>query len=85
MPAVRPPPRRRLNPHLPTTSTTQLAAQPPNHPTKHRTARPPGAFAITVGLWIFGGSLGVNAVAAAIVGLFILLVGRGTWGVTCMT
>uniref|UniRef100_A0A7S0VAM7 Uncharacterized protein n=1 Tax=Polytomella parva TaxID=51329 RepID=A0A7S0VAM7_9CHLO len=34
------------------------------------------AFAITVALWIFGGSVGVNAVAAAIVGLFILLVGN---------
>ena len=33
-----------------------------------------GAFAVTVGLWIFGGSLGINAVAAAILGLSILLV-----------
>lgn len=33
-----------------------------------------GAFALTVTLWIFGGSIGINAVAAAIVGLFILLV-----------
>ena len=33
-----------------------------------------GAFALTVGLWIFGGSIGVNAVAAATVGLTILLV-----------
>lgn len=32
------------------------------------------SFAITVGLWIFGGQIGVNAVAAAIVGLTILLV-----------
>ncbi|GAB4823509.1 hypothetical protein N2152v2_010555 [Parachlorella kessleri] len=32
------------------------------------------AFAITVGLWIFGASVGVNAVAAALVGLAILLV-----------
>lgn len=32
------------------------------------------AFAITVALWIFGGSIGVNAVAAATVGLFIMLV-----------
>lgn len=32
------------------------------------------AFAITVALWIFGGSLGVNAVSAGIVGLTILLV-----------
>jgi di/tricarboxylate transporter len=33
-----------------------------------------GAFAVTVGLWIFGSSIGVNAVAAATVGLTILLV-----------
>ncbi|GAX75182.1 hypothetical protein CEUSTIGMA_g2626.t1 [Chlamydomonas eustigma] len=33
-----------------------------------------GAFAMTVGLWIFGSSIGVNAVAAATVGLTILLV-----------
>ena len=33
-----------------------------------------GAFAVTVGLWIFGGSLGINAVAAALLGLSILLV-----------
>lgn len=33
-----------------------------------------GAFAITVALWIGGASLGVNSVAAATVGLAILLV-----------
>lgn len=33
-----------------------------------------GALATTVALWIFGGSLGVNAVAAALVGLAILLI-----------
>ena len=33
-----------------------------------------GAFAVTVGLWIFGGSLGINAVAAALLGLSILLI-----------
>ena len=32
------------------------------------------AFAITVGLWIFGANVGINAVAAALVGLAILLV-----------
>lgn len=32
------------------------------------------AFAVTVGLWIFGGAIGVNAVAAALTGLAILLV-----------
>lgn len=33
-----------------------------------------GAFAVTVGLWIFGASVGINAVAAALLGLTILLV-----------
>lgn len=33
-----------------------------------------GAFAVTVGLWIFGGSVGINAVAAALLGLSILLI-----------
>ena len=33
-----------------------------------------GAFAVTVGLWIFGGSFGINAVAAALLGLSILLI-----------
>jgi di/tricarboxylate transporter len=37
---------------------------------------------VTVALWIFGGSIGVNAVAAAIVGLTILLVtGVTSWKV----
>lgn len=33
-----------------------------------------GAFAITVALWIGGGAIGVNAVAAATVGLAIMLI-----------
>eukprot|EP00191_Tetraselmis_sp_GSL018_P008793 CAMPEP_0177605164 /NCGR_PEP_ID=MMETSP0419_2-20121207/16545_1 /TAXON_ID=582737 /ORGANISM="Tetraselmis sp., Strain GSL018" /LENGTH=553 /DNA_ID=CAMNT_0019099275 /DNA_START=187 /DNA_END=1848 /DNA_ORIENTATION=+ len=33
-----------------------------------------GAFAITVSLWIFGGGVGINAVAAALCGLTVLLV-----------
>ena len=33
-----------------------------------------GAFAVTVGLWIFGGSVGINSVAAALLGLSILLI-----------
>jgi len=35
------------------------------------------AFLITVGLWIGGASLGVNSVAAATVGLAILLITGG--------
>ena len=38
------------------------------------------AFALTVSLWIFGGSFGINSVTSAIVGLTILLVtGVTTW------
>ena len=33
-----------------------------------------GALAVTVGLWIFGGQIGVNAVAAALLGLAVLLI-----------
>ncbi len=33
-----------------------------------------GAFAVTVALWIGGASLGMNSVAAATVGLAILLI-----------
>lgn len=42
------------------------------------------AFAVTVGLWIFGGAIGVNAVAAALTGLAILLItGAYTQKCTC--
>ena len=38
------------------------------------------AFAVTVSLWIFGAAIGVNAVAAALLGLGILLItGVTTW------
>ena len=33
-----------------------------------------GALAVTVSLWIFGGQIGVNAVAAALLGLAVLLI-----------
>lgn len=33
-----------------------------------------GGLGLTVALWIFGGQLGVNAVAAALLGLAILLI-----------
>ena len=33
-----------------------------------------GGLGLTVALWIFGGQLGVNAVAAALLGLGILLI-----------
>ena len=51
-----------------------------------------GAFAVTVGLWIFGASIGINAVAAALLGLTILLVTNvvkwkdclgKVWDITC--
>ena len=33
-----------------------------------------GALSVTVALWIFGGSIGVNSVAAALLGLGIMLI-----------
>lgn len=33
-----------------------------------------GALSVTVGLWIFGSQIGVNAVAAALLGLAVLLI-----------
>lgn len=71
----------------------RIPAKPPQKPaalggsllnTPLLVALSPGAFAITVALWIFGGSLGINAVAAAIVGLFILLVTNVTSWKECL-
>jgi hypothetical protein len=58
-------------PDAPETAKKELAKLGPLSRDEKITA---GAFALTVALWIFGGSIGVNAVAAATVGLFILLV-----------
>ena len=33
-----------------------------------------GALGLTVGLWVFGGQLGIGAVAAALLGLAVLLI-----------
>ncbi|MEW5300314.1 MAG: hypothetical protein WDW38_008251 [Sanguina aurantia] len=65
------PPEVKDTPDAPMTAKKELDKLGPLSTNEQITA---GAFAVTVGLWIFGGSIGVNAVAAATVGLFILLV-----------
>ena len=44
-----------------------------------------GALGTTVLLWIFGGSLGINAVAAALLGLAILLITNVTTWKECLS
>ena len=43
------------------------------------------ALAITVALWIFGGQLGIGAVAAALLGLAILLITNVTTWKNCLS
>ncbi|KAG2450631.1 hypothetical protein HYH02_004471 [Chlamydomonas schloesseri] len=75
------PPEVKDTPDAPATAAKELAKLGPMSTNEKITA---GAFAITVALWIFGGSIGVNAVAAAIVGLFILLVTNVTNWKECL-
>ena len=44
-----------------------------------------GALGLTVSLWIFGGSLGISAVAAALLGLSILLITNVTTWKNCLS
>ncbi|GLI68524.1 hypothetical protein VaNZ11_012971 [Volvox africanus] len=75
------PPEVKDTPDAPAAAAKELAKLGPMSTNEKITA---GAFAITVALWIFGGSLGINAVAAAIVGLFILLVTNVTNWKECL-
>mmetsp|Transcript_18497 Transcript_18497/g.51906 ORF Transcript_18497/g.51906 Transcript_18497/m.51906 type:complete len:564 (-) Transcript_18497:806-2497(-) len=65
------PPELKDTPDAPETAKKQLEKCGPLSRNEKITA---GAFAITVALWIGGGAIGVNAVAAATVGLAILLI-----------
>ncbi|KAG1673950.1 hypothetical protein FOA52_015705 [Chlamydomonas sp. UWO 241] len=65
------PPEVKDTPDAPTAAKKELEKLGPLSLNEKITA---GAFAVTVALWIFGGGIGVNAVAAAIVGLAILLI-----------
>jgi len=65
------PPEVKDTPDAPTAAKKELEKLGPLSLNEKITA---GAFMVTVALWIFGGSFGINAVAAAIVGLAILLI-----------
>ena len=58
-------------PYLPLRAREELKKLGPLSRNEKITA---GALAVTVGLWIFGGQIGVNAVAAALLGLAVLLI-----------
>jgi di/tricarboxylate transporter len=71
------PPEKKDTPNAPIEAQKQLDQLGPMSTDEKLTAM---AFAVTVGLWIGGTAIGVNAVAAALVGLTILLVtGVVTW------
>ena len=46
---------------------------------------PAGALGLTVALWIFGGQLGIGSVAAALLGLSILLITNVTTWKNCLS
>lgn len=71
------PPEKKDTPNAPIEAQKQLDQLGPMSTDEKLTAM---AFSITVGLWIGGTAIGINAVAAALVGLTILLVtGVVTW------
>lgn len=71
------PPEVKDTPDAPAKAREELAKLGPMSTDEKLTAF---AFAITIGLWIFGGSFGISAVAAALTGLSILLItGVVTW------
>jgi anion transporter len=65
------PPELKSTPDAPAKAKEELSKLGPLSTDEKITA---GALAVTVGLWIFGAQLGVGAVAAALLGLTILLV-----------
>lgn len=65
------PPEKKDTPDAPKEAQKQLDSLGPMSINEKITA---GAFAVTVGLWVGGAAIGINAVAAALVGLTILLV-----------
>ncbi|KAK9803679.1 hypothetical protein WJX72_011415 [[Myrmecia] bisecta] len=76
------PPEMKDTPDAPKKAQEELKALGPLSTDEKLTA---GALAITVGLWIFGGSIGVNAVAAALVGLAIMLITNVTTWKECLS
>ncbi|CAK0745861.1 dityrosine synthesis enzyme [Coccomyxa viridis] len=65
------PPEQKDTPDAPEKAREELKKLGPLSRNEKITA---GALAVTVGLWIFGGQIGVNAVAAALLGLAVLLI-----------
>lgn len=65
------PPEVKSTPDAPAKAKEELAKLGPMSTDEKITA---GAFAVTVALWIFGSAVGINSVAAALVGFSILLV-----------
>ena len=65
------PPQVKDTPDAPAKARAELAKLGPLSTDEKLTA---ASLAVTVGLWVFGGSLGVNAVAAALVGLAAMLI-----------
>ena len=76
------PPEKKDTPDAPKAAKEQLDKLGPISTDEKITA---GAFLVTVALWIFGGSIGINAVAAALVGLTILLVTGVTNWKACLS
>ena len=71
------PPEVKDTPDAPAKAREELAKLGPMSTDEKITA---GALGLTVMLWVFGGAYGINAVAAALTGLSILLVtGVVTW------
>jgi anion transporter len=71
------PPEQKQTPDAPAAARKELEKLGPLSTDEKITAF---AFAVTVSLWIFGSAIGVNAVAAALLGLGILLItGVTTW------
>jgi anion transporter len=71
------PPEKKETPNAPVEAAKQLEKLGPMSTDEEITA---AAFAVTVGLWIGGAAIGVNAVAAALVGLSgLLITGVVSW------
>ena len=76
------PPEIKDTPDAPSKAREELNALGPMSTDEKITA---GALAVTVALWIFGGQLGIGAVAAALLGLSILLITNVTTWKNCLS
>ena len=76
------PPETKNTPDAPIQARQELAKLGPMSLDEKITA---GALGLTVSLWIFGGALGISAVAAALLGLSILLITNVTTWKNCLS